>query len=164
MILWIWILLVAGAGLVLTQSLLTASFRGWLAKRSCWVAKILSKLISCPMCAGFWIGLGGALGLGFRGAEAGALAFGGSIVSALSVSLWLSLGKSSQPWACGGTRNRRHLTFMRSDCVWQNGWGSRQSTFPVRDLIVMPGVEKSAEREATVAFSKPSRGSGDQDL
>lgn len=93
--LWVWCLSVAGGGLVLTQSSLTQRFRGWLGQRPGRYSRFLFKLVSCPMCSGFWIGLIGAAILGVRGLEVAALGFAGSIVSALSVSSWLFLGEAT---------------------------------------------------------------------
>lgn len=112
----LFLLAVAGSALILTQSVIFAPLREWLSNMASPmeitdhgdygsivtvnrpVFAILSKLASCPMCAGFWLGLawGAALffpaALGFRGA-ATLLAYGpaGSIVSALGVALWLLL-------------------------------------------------------------------------
>lgn len=89
----LWLLAVAGSALVLTQSSLTEGWRAFLLKR----VPILGKLASCPMCSGFWLGMGWAWYLMNRGASpqaVGAYGFGGSIVSALAVALWLALGEA----------------------------------------------------------------------
>lgn len=92
----LWAIAVAGSALVLTQSSLTVNAREWLTKR----VPILGKLASCPMCSGFWLGMGWAWFLVNRGAlppfigMAFAYGFGGSIVSALAVALWLALGEA----------------------------------------------------------------------
>lgn len=55
---------------------------------------LLSKLVSCPMCSGFWIGMEWSLLFGVRGGEVAAHGFGGSVVSALAVAAWLALGEA----------------------------------------------------------------------
>lgn len=113
----LWALAVAGSALVLTQSSITKPFRDWLAdaaKRAAgidgesphggaisvvlymarWPLAVTSKLVSCPMCSGFWIGMAWSLLFGVRGGEVAAHGFGGSIVSALAVAAWLALGEA----------------------------------------------------------------------
>ncbi len=64
------------------------------------VSSALAKLASCPMCSGFWLGMGWAWYLVNRGALPGfvgmafAYGFAGSIVSALAVAMWLALGEA----------------------------------------------------------------------
>lgn len=97
----IFILAVAGSGLVLTQSSITAPFRDWLdaCAKSEWAAelrgpgqaaRIASKIASCPMCAGFWLGLAWAYALGVCAVRwLPALGFVGSLSSAVGVASWL---------------------------------------------------------------------------
>ncbi len=49
-----WTLLVYGATLIVTGSRLTEPLRTWLARVWPW----LGKLVSCPMCFGWWVGAG----------------------------------------------------------------------------------------------------------
>lgn len=94
----LWLLAVAGSALVLTQSSLTEAMRTYLLRR----APVLGKLVSCPMCSGFWLGMHWwAAMLGARKQDAAheivrmfASGFAGSIVSALAVALWLALGEA----------------------------------------------------------------------
>ena len=111
------ILAAAGSALVLTQSSITAPLRdalGALAEGADTAARaradlgspgradrlvprafrLAAKLTSCPMCAGFWIGLAWAVALGSRGVVLVALGFAGSLVSALLVALWLALSEA----------------------------------------------------------------------
>ena len=104
------ILAAAGSALVLTQSSLTKPIREALdhhlssyehsafapefdcrGRAYLLLMRIAAKLASCPMCAGFWLGLAWAAGLGSRSAELFALGFAGSLASALLVALWLVL-------------------------------------------------------------------------
>lgn len=88
----LWPLAVAGAALVLTQSSLTATARAWLAAH----VPFLGKLASCPMCSGFWLGVGGALVAGARTPGTLVLAAcAGSILAALGVAAWLWLGETT---------------------------------------------------------------------
>jgi hypothetical protein len=48
-----WTFFVYGATLILSGSLILKGLRTWIAARSYW----LGKLIHCPMCVGFWVGL-----------------------------------------------------------------------------------------------------------
>lgn len=105
------ILAAAGSALVLTQSSLTAPVRDFLdqaareddakPRRSFFgrVARfendVALKLMSCPMCAGFWLGLAWAAALGLRGVELVGLGFVGSLASALLVALWLALSEAA---------------------------------------------------------------------
>lgn len=107
----LFLLAVAGSALLLTQSVIFAPLRTWLAWRSepdpiyapgrgPWpeliclrLAAILSKLVSCPMCAGFWLGIAWGTGM-FQPSFAAALfCYGpaGSLASALGVAVWLLL-------------------------------------------------------------------------
>ncbi len=99
----VWLLAVAGSALVLTQSSITAPMREWLLARE----SFLGKLVSCPMCSGFWLGaLWGVFLLPLTiPAATGphwfpmcirivANGFGGSIVSALAVAAWLALSEA----------------------------------------------------------------------
>ena len=58
-----------------------------------------AKLVSCPMCSGFWFGLGWAAALGTRGVALAAHALGGSVVSALAVAAWIALIEAQQALA-----------------------------------------------------------------
>jgi hypothetical protein len=121
----LWILAVSGSALVLTQSSLTAPLRerlsryaqerpsdsrtwppcpGCSAHRAWRVKAAIAKLISCPMCSGFWLGAFWAMMLmidntwralpwpAFHGiARLAAAGFAGSIASALAVAAWLAL-------------------------------------------------------------------------
>jgi hypothetical protein len=49
-----WALVVYGATLAVTGSVLAEPLRMWLARR--W--RLAGKLVSCPMCFGWWVGLG----------------------------------------------------------------------------------------------------------
>lgn len=107
---YLWALAVVGSVLVVTQSVLTAPMRQWLAFRAdnkfqpatSFLCSTFGKLLSCPMCSGFWLGLAWALALNERGsgAEIGirpvaffCYSFGGSFLSALGVGLWLLIGE-----------------------------------------------------------------------
>ena len=123
----IWFLATAGSALVLTQSTIAEPLRRWLdriargatvvslvhdassprqptAVRRTFglfrqVASAAAKLVSCPMCSGFWFGLGWAAALGTRGPALVAHAFGGSVVSALAVAAWIALIEAQQALA-----------------------------------------------------------------
>ena len=125
--LFIWLLATAGSALVLTQSTITEPLRrrldriardaavvslvhdGSLPRQPAtvrWVlgqfrraASAAAKLVSCPMCSGFWFGLGWSAALGTRGPALVAHAFGGSIVSALAVAVWIALIEAQQALA-----------------------------------------------------------------
>lgn len=69
------------------------------------IAAVAVKLVNCPMCSGFWLGMGWGwylIGRGvltsFTGA-AWAYGFGGSIVSALAVAAWILLQEGHQALA-----------------------------------------------------------------
>lgn len=121
----IWALATAGSALVLTQSTIAKPLREWLSDESgqrrldgaiqqylehggklrpyrayvrTWTQP-LAKLVNCPMCSGFWLGLAWAVILGARGVLALAHAFGGSIVSALAVAAWILLQEAHQAFA-----------------------------------------------------------------
>src|SRR5262249_9573092 len=102
----------AGCALVLTQSSLTKPVRdaidGHLSsyERSVFapdferrarvyviLLRIAAKLTSCPMCAGFWLGIVWAAAFYLRGVELVALGFAGSLASALMTALWLALAE-----------------------------------------------------------------------
>lgn len=55
---------------------------------------LLSKLVSCPMCSGFWLGLAWAFALSERSASLVAHGFVASLASALLVALWIALGET----------------------------------------------------------------------
>ena len=116
----IWLLATAGSALVLTQSTITEPLRRALARYAeqkaddhrtwppcpkcrAWypwqVKSAVAKLVSCPMCSGFWFGLGWAAVLGARGPILAAHAFGGSVVSALAVAAWIALIEAQQALA-----------------------------------------------------------------
>lgn len=107
------ILAAAGSALVLTQSSLTAPVRSLLdrhvasyersvfapaferrSKLYLLLMRIAAKLLACPMCAGFWLGLVWSAALGARGVELMALGFAGSLASAILVALWLALAET----------------------------------------------------------------------
>ncbi len=105
-----WFLAVTGSVLVLTQSSITAPVRAWLTNEPAANHGILpkiavvrlgfGKLVSCPMCSGFWLGMAWAWYLMNRGAlpplvgGAFVYGFGGSAVAALAVAMWLALGEA----------------------------------------------------------------------
>lgn len=63
-------------------------------KRRVQIFGALSKLVSCPMCAGFWLGLAWGTGLFWPiSFPVAFLAYGpaGSLVSAIGVAVWLLL-------------------------------------------------------------------------
>lgn len=125
----LWAFAVAGSALVLTQSSITAPLREWLIRKGPPVvlgftkeelsflerggelrpspapgigarfAKLFSKLVSCPMCSGFWFGLVWSYALGDRGVSFAAHGFGGSVVSAIAVALWLLLVEATSALA-----------------------------------------------------------------
>jgi hypothetical protein len=105
--LFLWCLTVAGSALVLTQSTLTAPVRAQLARSVRF--RTLGKLLTCPMCSGFWLGIGGALALvsEAHGLVLFCYGFAGSLVSALGVGLWLLLGELTA--AAGLYRFREQL-------------------------------------------------------
>lgn len=135
-ILLLWLLAVTGSALVLTQSTITkplrdvferyieerkedyktwppcqgcAAYRGWMLRRS------IGKLINCPMCSGFWLGIAWSMILGivsFHGLSPRdyiqcarlfgvgiGYAFGGSIASAVAVAMWITLQEMHQALA-----------------------------------------------------------------
>lgn len=74
-------------------------------RRRARIAAVASKLVNCPMCSGFWLGMGWGWYLidpvaltPFMGA-AWAYGFGGSIVSALAVAAWILLQEAHQALA-----------------------------------------------------------------
>lgn len=115
----LFILAVAGSALLLTQSVIFAPLREWFAQeaahRLATSLRIsiniergserlnlvahralisLAKLVSCPMCAGFWLGLAWGTGLFWPiSFPVAFLAYGpaGSLVSAIGVAVWLLL-------------------------------------------------------------------------
>lgn len=62
-------------------------------------AVLVAKLVSCPMCSGFWFGLVWSYALGDRGVSFAAHGFGGSVVSAIAVALWLLLVEATSALA-----------------------------------------------------------------
>src|SRR6185436_9718097 len=62
------------------------------------------KLVTCPMCAGFWIGLAWARAGGVRGADLLAHGFASSIASALGVAAWQAVAEAHE-----GARLWRYL-------------------------------------------------------
>lgn len=65
-------------------------------RRRARIAAVASKLVNCPMCSGFWLGLAWAAVLGWHGVMILALGFGGSITSALAVAMWILLQETHQ--------------------------------------------------------------------
>lgn len=63
------------------------------------LAGLTAKLISCPMCSGFWFGLSWSYAFGDSGVSLAAHGFGGSIVSAIAVALWLLLVEATSALA-----------------------------------------------------------------
>lgn len=100
----LFLLAVTGSALLLTQSVIFAPLRDAIALLTdainnrergvkAKVAGALAKLASCPMCAGFWMGLAWGTCM-FRPSFAVALfCYGpaGSLMSALGVAAWLLL-------------------------------------------------------------------------
>lgn len=102
----IFLFAVAGSGLVLTQSSITEPLRSWLGSRanSTWApafvwrgraSRVAAKLVSCPMCAGFWLGSAWAWALGSRGIHVPAHGIAGSFVSAIGVAAWLLIAEAT---------------------------------------------------------------------
>lgn len=90
---FLFLLAVAGTALILTQSSIAAPLRDWLSNdKSAW-SQSWAKLVSCPMCAGFWIGL--AWGTAMLDPTFGMAIFvygpAGSLASAIGVAIWLLL-------------------------------------------------------------------------
>lgn len=84
----------AGSALVVTQSSICAPLRDWLAARHGKLSQLAAKLVSCPMCSGFWLGGAWGVAFGARDVHFAASAFAGSLASALLVATWLALGES----------------------------------------------------------------------
>lgn len=81
-------------------------------RRRARIAAVASKLVNCPMCSGFWLGLAWAMVLGAVPMALGrglailwtvglalAHAFGGGIISALAVAAWILLQEAYQALA-----------------------------------------------------------------
>ncbi len=173
----IWFLATAGSALVLTQSTIAAPLRDWLGKHaelSARIAHLLkvncgpcsrrtvatsgaratlfqsaTKLVSCPMCSGFWFGLGWAAALGTRGPALVAHAFGGSVVSALAVAAWIALIEAQQALALWRYNNSKDpppegVCEERMQLAFRSGVGPMDVICPRHGALVRG--EKCPER------------------